>query len=162
MMRTRTRVGIAILGLAFALMTYAMFFETSTGVGVSRENDMSSPSEAEIAEFIGAVLPADAEELHAHSEAGIDQIMYIAFYAPPETVKAFLEDLVIEKPLREGYNPLRESARDDLPWWTVSTMTDPIGIKESRYQPEAKAYEIAVDRVASTSWHVYLRVFEVY
>ena len=162
MTKPRTRFGIAVIALALALAGYALFFETNTGVSVSRENAMSNPSEAEIVAFIGAPLPADAEEQHLFRESGIDQIMYVAFFAPPESVEAFLEALGIEEPIREGYNPLRETARDGLPWWTVASMVDPAGVKETRYQPVAKAYEVAIDRVTATSWHIFLRVFEVY
>ena len=162
MPQPRIRFGIAVIALALALAGYALVFETSTGLSVNRESAMSKPSKAEIEAFIGAPLPADAEEQHLFRESGIDQIMYIAFFAPPGSVEAFFEALAIEEPIREGYNPLRETARDDLPWWTVASMTDPAGVKETRYQPDAKAYEMAIDRVTATSWHVFLRVFEVY
>ena len=151
---------MAAFAMPVALIAFAMLIMTDTGADDGRGSKMSEPSQAEVADFIGAALPADAQELHVFTERGIDQIMYVAFFASPEAVEAFLKALAIEKPIREGYNPLRETSRDDLPWWTVATMTDPVGLKESRYQPESKAYEIAIDRVTPTSWHIFLLVFE--
>ncbi|HEY1012964.1 MAG TPA: hypothetical protein VGE07_09705 [Herpetosiphonaceae bacterium] len=113
---------------------------------------------AEAERFIGAPLPADAEELRIANESGIDDAYYIGFAAPPDSVTAFVRDLGLPAP-KPGVNPFPAALDPGLDWWAPADAGQFQG--GSHLAGNGKSYEILVDTGAAERWQVFLRVFSL-
>ncbi len=88
--------------------------------------DLSSPlSRAEIEQFMGFAIPAEATNLHTHGESALDTMVIARFDLPATALDAWLTTLPITEPLHTK-ETLFATERAPYPeaesWWQLDRL----------------------------------------
>lgn len=103
-------------------------------------------------------LPATVQDLHVHTESGIDTLVVIRFTMQKNELETFLKDAGYTEPLRPNFRPFRSQELQDIPWWNPDAVREPSG---GLLSTEDWASELMVDTSDPRSATVYLKAFDL-
>jgi hypothetical protein len=113
------------------------------------------PSQERVESFVGAPLPASAEDTYFAEGGFQDTIIWLRFDAPPQGVDEFLGTLPIEAPLDPSWNIGGLTPAADEDWWLPNQATQGAGTRYER--PERNIFcALYVDQSRTEVWRVYV------
>ena len=130
-------------GLAFALL---MLLSLAGCVGFGR---------GDVQNFIGARLPASAENFEFKTDQNPTRIVWLKFDTTQDEAQLFATNLGIAANLADDVNMTFNYDRDAEWWWA-----DTEGYKGARATLGTKAYQMVIVPMTEETVRVYLEVFE--
>ncbi|XSG74995.1 hypothetical protein ACP8Y2_22760 [Herpetosiphon llansteffanensis] len=125
----------------------------------------SSLSRAEIEQFMGFTIPAEATNVHTQGEAALDTMVIARFDLPAAALDAWLTTLPITEPLQHTpdlFASLPAPYPEAKPWWQLDTLN--LQPEQYRYAYQfinGKSYQILVVQLQPSDQllTIYLQVF---
>lgn len=155
----RALLVLVVLGLIIGLMLLS-------GWWLLRGSPEPSLTEQELATLTGVSLPAGAREIRAHSERGIDGIVYVRFVMPAAELDSWLATFAWQAgPAPLGSMPLspllRRAPASLADVWQPETVTTGLVGTAQQSGPQGIRYqEVLVDTAQPAEVIVYLVAFE--
>ena len=154
--RTRKKrivVGFFITAVAISLLVGLLWATNALGWRKWRV--------AEVQQFIGADLPAEAHDVQFATDNQKTRIVWLRFGLPADSdLSAFVKSMELDAELQQGYTPFpaQGSAETGMAWWTPQTAQTYSGLYAIS---GGKVYELLLDETDSANYIAYLRVYGI-